>query len=472
MGQEIGTTQWSEADFGTFVARLKAETDWLLAQERSGAMSEAPASFGMELEACLVDAAMQPAPHNLGLLDVIGHPLVVPELSRCNIEFNCDPVPAAGTSLSALEGALAGLWAGADRAARDAGLNLLACGILPTLTDDWLTTAAMTPGNRYVALNDHVFRLRKGAPIRLAIDGVERLDGEHRDVMLEAGTTSCQFHLTVPASRSADWFNAAKLAAVPLVALAANAPFLFGRNLWAETRIPLFEQAVSVGDWDYAERVTYGVRFIEDGMGEVFLANRQRYPVLLPILSDAPVEALAHLKLHNGTIWRWVRPIVGRDADGRLHYRIEMRVVPAGPSLGDSIASAAFFFGLTAALASAPPPPHDRCQFFTARDNFYAAARLGLEAQVRWDHRDGWPLDRLILDALLPLAEAGLGALGVDGAEAAHYLGLIADRVSSGQTGAAWQRRWVDTHGRDMAGLTAAMLERQRAGEPVHRWSV
>jgi len=193
-----------------------------------------------------------------------------------------------------------------------------------------------------------------------------------------------------------------------LVALAANSPALFGHDLWAETRVPLFEQAVSVGDWDYAERVTFGVRFLERHLSEVFLANRQRYPVLLPMLSDQPVEQLAHLRLHNGTIWRWIRPIVGWNADGTPHLRLEQRVVPAGPTIIDSIANAAFFYGLVAALATASTPPDGRCQFFTARDNFYTAARFGLDARLRWDHRNDQPVAMLILDHFLPMADEGL----------------------------------------------------------------
>lgn len=472
MGQEIEGLGWRDEDFARFTERLKAETDLIEQWEREGRLSEAAPDAGHELEAWLVDADMQPAPMNAELIAALDDGDVVPELARYNIEYNAPPCAFAGRSLSSMEKAMEAAWQRSAACARDFGLTIALCGILPTLESRHLSREAMSAGNRYRALDEHVFRLRKGRPIRLSIEGRERLDDEHRNVMLEAAATSFQLHMTVPASRSADWYNAAKLAAAPVIAAGANAPFLFGRDLWAETRIPLFEGAVSVGDWDYAERVTFGVRFIEKGLSEVFLANRQRYPVLMPMLADTPVEAMAHMKLHSGTIWRWVRPIVGRDADRTPHYRIEQRVLPAGPTIADMIANAAFGWGLTAALANSATAPHERCQFFTTRDNFYAAAREGLEARLRWDHVDDRPATRLICDIFVPMAAEGLGWLGVDAADIAHYLGIITDRAASGINGAAWQRAWVERNGRDMAGLTRAMIERQADGAPVHRWGV
>jgi len=472
MGQEIAATGWREEDFAIFVARLRAETDLVEQWEAEGRFASGPPHCGIELESCLVDQAMRPAPLNTAIIADIADALVVPELAQFNIEFNSSPVPLAHNGLARLETELEGLRRHARDVAAAHGLHLVQCGILPTLRHGHLSLRYMTPGNRYVALNEHVFRLRKGRPISLAIDGAEPLRFEQADVMLEAGTTSCQFHLTVPGDASVHWYNAAKLASAPLVALAANSPALFGHDLWAETRVPLFEQAVSVGDWDYAERVTFGVRFLERHLSEVFLANRQRYPVLLPMLSDQPVEQLAHLRLHNGTIWRWIRPIVGWNADGTPHLRLEQRVVPAGPTIIDSIANAAFFYGLVAALATASTPPDGRCQFFTARDNFYTAARFGLDARLRWDHRNDQPVAMLILDHFLPMADEGLQTLGVSEAERRTYLDLIARRVTSGQNGATWQRAWRARHGGSPADVLRAYIERQDSGTPVDSWSL
>lgn len=472
MGQELDRLEWREEDFALFVERLKAETDLVEQWERDGALSDGPATGGFELEAWLVDADMQPAPMNAEIIAAAANDLIVPELSRFNIEFNGDPAELTGAALSTLHRGLQATWDHASAVAAEQNLRIAMTGILPTITSAHMRIDNMSASNRYRALDEHVFRLRKGKPIRLTIEGRDRLDDVHRDVMLEAATTSFQMHLKVPPAKAAAYYNAAKLVSAPLVAVSANSPYLFGADLWAESRIPLFEQAVSVGEWDYAERVTFGVRFIEEGLSEVFRANRQRYPILLPILSDAPPETLPHLKLHNGTIWRWNRALVGWDPDSTPHYRLEQRVVPAGPTLTDSIANAAFFYGLITALAEHETPPDKRCQFFTARDNFYACAKAGLDAQVRWDHQDGQPIARRILETLLPMARDGLDRLGIAAGERDYYLGIIEARVARGQNGATWQRRHVAEHSADMASLLAAYLERQESGEPVHMWSI
>jgi hypothetical protein len=58
------------------------------------------------------------------------------------------------------------------------------------------------------------------------------------------------------------------------------------------------------------------VRYARESILECFEANRTRYPVLLPAVMDEPPESLAHLRLHNGTIWRWNRPLIGFDEQG------------------------------------------------------------------------------------------------------------------------------------------------------------
>ncbi len=472
MGQELETSDFEDADYDAFVERLRAETDLLQALEAEGKLSEGPATGGFELEAWIVDADMRPAAKNEELIEAIGSALVVPELSLFNIEFNGDPAELDRNALSILHENLLTQWNRACSVAADMDLKLANIGILPTITGKDLCEENMSHGKRYEAINNQVFKMRRGKPIRLSIDGRESLESEHTDVMLEAGTTSFQIHLKIPAAEGANFYNASKLASIPAVAVAANAPYLFGRDLWDETRIPLFEQAVSVGDWDYAERVTFGVRFIEEALSEVFLANRQRYPVLLPQLMDRGAEKLDHLRLQNGTIWRWNRPLIGWDEDGTPHYRMEQRAVSAGPTIVDAMANAAFYFGLVTFLARDETLPHKRCQFFTARDNFYAAARHGLKARIRWRGEDDQPLDKLIGEIFLPMAEAGLRSLHIDDADIGRYLGIIAERAASGRNGASWQREYVRRHDAAMDGMLAAYLERQQSDEPVHGWTI
>lgn len=470
MGQELTRHKFTDSDFDLFVERLKAETDLVATWERDGMIAGGHPTGGFELEAWLVGDDMRPVARNLDFIDRLNNSLVVPELAGFNVEFNGDPAALKDHGLSEMHAALSALWRSASDVAQGQSLQLAMIGILPTVEDHDLCMRNMTQTERFKAVNDQVFRLRKGKPIRLDIAGADHIKSSHMDVMLEAAATSFQIHLKVPEGRGVDYYNASKLASAPLVAVAANSPYLMGQNLWAETRIPLFEQAVSVGDWDYAERVTFGVRFIEDSLSEVFAANRQRYPVLLPQTSEQPPEKLDHLRLQNGTIWRWNRPLIGWDDDGRPHFRLEQRVVPAGPTVIDSMANAAFYYGLTVYLADHDTKPHKRAQFFTTRDNFYEAAKHGLDAALRWDHQDGRPVRDLILEEFLPMAQQGLRSMGIDEADISRYLGIIKARTQSGQNGAAWQRAYVADHGATMAEMLSAYLVRQQTETPVHEW--
>jgi len=219
-------------------------------------------------------------------------------------------------------------------------------------------------------------------------------------------------------------------------------------------------------------RVTFGSGYARSSLYECFLENQQHYPVLLPMRFNEGVERMAHLRLHNGTIWRWNRPLIGFDYDGIPHLRIEHRVAPGGPTITDVIANAAFFFGLMQAWMSADTPIETRIAFSQARDNFYAASRQGLNASVIWCDAHRGSLRALLLDELLPLARCGLATLEIDAVDSEHYLGIIEARARRSSTGADWQRAWVARHGNDMAALTEAYCRHQQEGRPVHEWDV
>ncbi|MCB1819824.1 MAG: hypothetical protein KDI77_18060, partial [Gammaproteobacteria bacterium] len=211
-----------------------------------------------------------------------------------------------------------------------------------------MSLSNISPLNRYYALNREVLRQRRGLPLRVDIEGRDHLVSEHCDVMLEAATTSFQIHLKAPAQFSRAYYNASIAASAPVLAAAGNAPFLFGKALWEETRIPLFEQAVVAPG---PPRVSMGSGYATHSLYEVFEENLRVYEPLLPMAFDAAAKEFRHLRLHNGVIWRWNRPLVGFDADGAPHLRIEHRALPAGPTFVDMIANAAFYLGLAHALA-------------------------------------------------------------------------------------------------------------------------
>ncbi|MES9994423.1 MAG: glutamate--cysteine ligase [Candidatus Thiodiazotropha sp.] len=472
MGQEIETSEFSARDFTEFQRRLATETQLLAKWFDQGVFASDGAVGGFELEACLLDRDANPAPLNQSLLQRVDESLVVPELATFNVEINSTARVLQGDVFERMADELQSVWDKCNREARPLDARMGMIGIMPSLRQQALSLHNMSPLNRYQALNDQVFKLRNGKPLSIRIEGRETLNVQHDDVMLESAATSFQIHLQADARRAALLYNLSKIASAPMVAVSANSPYLFGHDLWDETRIPLFEQAISVGASDLTKRVSFGIRYLYESMMENFEANLQRYPVLLPLLMDEPVERLAHLRLHNGTIWRWNRPLIGFDDNGRPHLRIEHRVVPAGPSVIDAIANAAFYFGLVVGMAERYQSPETEMGFIRARSNFYNAARQGLKAELFWFGWDTTPADTLIRERLIGVARDGLLRLGIDSASIDYWLGIIEQRVIRGINGATWQRQWVARHGERFQGLMEAYLAQQESGKPVHEWSL
>ncbi len=479
MGQEIQGGRFRKQDFEAFARRLDAETALLAQWHTQGTLSHRHGVGGFELEAWLVDAGGMPLPINEAFLERLNDDaLVSPELSRFNIELNSTPLALGGDALRRMHRELEGNWGRCRATAAELGAELLMIGSLPTVSADQLVLENMSPMQRYRALNEQVLRLREGRPLELSIHGEEVLESLHGDVMLEAATTSFQIHLQVDAARAVRYYNALQILSAPMVAISANSPLLFGKRLWAETRIPLFEQAVAVGGIASAaygplRRVSFGSGYARQSLQEVFEENRAHFPILLPVaLSDVEGE-LEHLRLHNGTIWRWNRPLVGFDEDGTPHLRIEHRVIPAGPSIADTMANAALLYGLACALAESSEPPEAALEFALARDNFYQAARYGLDAHVHWLGGEQGRM-RDLLQRLLPQAREGLEQLEVARADIDDYMGIIEARLQSGRTGAAWQLAWRERYGgnsnSDNAALVNAYREQQNSGLPVHDW--
>jgi hypothetical protein len=374
-----------------------------------------------------------------------------------------------------MEHALDALLTRARDVARSLALDVVLIGTLPTLRDAQLTLKNLSGLNRYKALNEQILATRNGRGIGLDIQGREHLRTVHRDVMLEAATTSFQIHWQVAAADAASYYNAALLASAPVLAVSVNSPFLFQKDLWDETRIPLFEQAIPLsalgsGENGPSMRVGFGSGWIRDTVAELFLENLEAFPVLLPIVSDEPANRFSHLRLHNGTIWRWNRPVLGFDFDGTPHIRLEHRALPAGPTVVDMVANAAFFYGLVEGLVRAPEKIRS-FPFGQARSNFYAAARFGLRATLCW--LDGTTAVASVLAARLTgLARQGLAALGVGSADINRFLSIVEQRIRSRQTGSEWQRRFLDRHRRDFSEMTREYREHQECGQSVHEWGL
>lgn len=473
MGEEIDRTEFTAAERRRFEGALAEEVALFARTARTGGLARAGFVVGFEVEAWLVDHGLVPAPINAKLLAALNDPMVVPELSRFNVELNGTPRRLEAGALSVIAEELDATWRKCLHVSHAMDATLVLIGILPTIRQSDLTIENVSTPRRYAALNEMILEERGGRPIVLDIDSEEALHVEHRDVMLEAATTSFQVHLQVPAEAMVRVYNASLVASGPLLAAGTNSPFLFGHTLWHETRVPLFEQATAThrrGTPREDRRVTFGSGFLRESVAEYFEDVVARFPVLLPLERDPDPAQFSHLRLHNGTVWNWNRPLIGFDDDGTPHVRVEQRVLPAGPSLPDMVANAAFWIGLVSTLSTLERPPEADVPFMSAREGFEDAARRGLDAQVVWLDGRRHPVRDLLLEEAIPAARLGLRLHGLSEAEVEYWIGIVEQRVRSRVTGSEWQRTWIQKHGRDFQRMLAAYLENQRSGAPVHEW--
>lgn len=474
MGREISSDEILCED--TFQSRLRSETSLVMQWFKENAFDPAdPAFGGLELEAWLMDDDGLPSERNLEFLNQLKDPAMVPELAAFNFEFNSEPHRLDCRCFSDFEEELGRHWLKARNTAETLGLRPMMIGIPPTLRESHLSLDTITPSERYRLLNERLFQLRGGKPLKFDIDGRDPLTMVQDHLMTEAACTSLQVHLMTSQADAARTYNAMQAASAAIIAVSANSPFLYGRRLWEETRIPAFESAVNLPgprgvDGRQASRVTFGERYLKSSLMELFIENLDTYLPFLPMVSDSERDELVHLKLQNGTIWRWNRPIIHAGAGQTPHLRIENRVMAAGPTVIDVIANTAFAIGLTLHLAK-QDGLEERLPFELARRNFYACAKRGLGASIVWLDGDVRDAQELIRNQLAEAAELALTEAGVSALDASHYIGIIRARARNGQTGSAWQRAHANCHGNDHQTLVQAYLDRQDEGQPVHRWT-
>lgn len=444
--------------------------------------------IGAELEMFLIDSGMRPALIGPELLDVANDSRLTTELARFNLEANASPRHFRASCLRELEAELRELVAKVEVAAETRGARVLLAGILPTLRQRDLGLDNMTPAPRYRLLNDTISSMRDGA-IRISIEGEDDLNLTHDNVMLEAANTSFQIHFQVAPEEFAKLYNIAQAITAPVLACAVNSPLFLGHSLWKETRIAVFQRAVDErrqADHERSApaRVRFGDSWVRESVIEVFREQIARHRMLVgtPVDEDA-LETLAAGKtprlkalcMHNGTVYRWNRACYG-ITNGVPHLRIENRALPAGPTIPDQVANAAFFYGLLSGLYVDDFDITKAMKFSEAKGNFFAAARYGLAARMTWFDGKVAETPDLILSELLPLAHEGLRSSHIDECDIEHYLGIIRARVQSGRTGATWMTESLAAmdpkHTTDLKerALTAALLERQGQGEPVHKW--
>ena len=411
-----------------------------------------------------------------------------PELARFNLEANASPQVLTGTCLSTMEDELARMVQGARVAANEEGSRILMCGILPTLHQHELSLDSMVPEPRYLALNQ-ILSEQRGSEFTAHIKGLDELRTTHDNVMLEACNTSFQLHFQTGPEEFPFLYNLAQVVTAPVLACSVNSPVFLQHRLWHETRVALFQQSLDGRNESQQRRgsrprVTFGARWVDESILEIFREDVARFRVLLStdlgesslvMLDRGEIPPLKALCLFNGTVYRWNRPCYGVK-DGVAHIRIENRVLPAGPSVIDEMAGAALFFGLMVGLGESVGDVRQRMAFDDANANFVAAARYGLDAQFRWIDGEMVTARDLILERLLPMAREGLQEKKIASADIDRYLDVVRERVRSGQTGAQWalqslsemgDRGTLDSRHR---ALTAASHALQQDGAPVHTW--
>ena len=474
MGDEVRSSYFTQRDADRFRDALERETSLLERLFQGDAFDNETYRVGFELEAWLIDLDCYPLPHNEAYLERINTPYCLPELSQFNVEFNIDPTEVGPGMLHGLHKQLTELWAHAAAVGETMDLKLGMIGILPTIQERDLTPRSMSRMNRYQALNERVMELRMRRPLQIDIRGRDRLYGLHDDVMLESACTSFQVHVQIPQSKAAAAYNASLVLQAASVAVSGNSPFLFGMDLWDETRIPLFEQAVCLDGMTPKHggrigRVSNGSGYARESLMEFFQENRTAFPVILPQPFDSADEELRHVRLHNGTIWRWTRPLLGGDP-GRLSLRIEHRVVAAGPTEIDMVANLAFIVGMLMGVLETGADLAGKIPFRVAQENFYRCAKDGLDARVLWSDGREHPVDELLLRSLLPLARRGLAASGLGEEEINRYLDIVENRVRCKGTGANWMRIRRRVCQGDLRALVGTYLRNQQLGRPVHQW--
>ncbi|WP_116203528.1 glutamate-cysteine ligase family protein [Amycolatopsis circi] len=484
-------------DRGRYRRKVQRCLDTLARMLTDGSFSFPRKNIGLEVELNLVDGQLRPSMTNSVVLEALDNAAFTTELGQHNLELNVPPRPLAGDSALRLEEDLHSYLAKAGESAAHTGSTVAMIGILPTLGSEHFDQKWLSHKTRYSSLNDEIFAAR-GERIALAMDGPalpgtqpERLRHYAESILPEAACTSVQLHLQVAPEEFAAHWNAAQCLAGVQTALAANSPFLLGKALWHETRIPLFQQATDTRPEELKNqgvrpRVWFGERWITS-IFDLFEENVRYFPGLLPETDlEDPIEALesgqapklSELRLHNGTIWRWNRPVYD-VVDGLPHLRIENRVLPAGPTVADMVANAAFFYGAQRALPEQDRPVWSQMSFQAAEENLYEGARKGFDAQLYWPGIGWIPPDELALRVLLPLAHEGLRRSDVSDEARVRYLGIIERRCLARRSGATWQRDYVlraHERGADRETALSWMLRRylelSAAGEPVHTWTL
>ncbi|TVR83859.1 MAG: CBS domain-containing protein [Saprospirales bacterium] len=449
--------------------------------------------IGAEQEMCIVDkTTFKPLPRNLDILNMLGDvDFAETELAKFNLEINLSPLEFTGDCFSKMEAETRERILYIQKYADKIDAQIILTGILPTLRKHHLEMSNLTPLKRYKALMDAInAQLLKDA-YELKLTGIDELNIKHNSPMLEACNTSFQVHLQVNPSNFVQLYNIAQVITAPVMAVSANSPIVFGKRLWHESRIALFQQSLDTRSSnehlrERSARVYFGNDWIRESILDIYKEDISRFRVLisgdqeedaLQMLKDGKIPKLRALQVHNSTVYRWNRPCYGISPNGKPHLRIENRVLPAGPTIIDEIANSALWLG---SIIDYAENFEDITQFITfpeARDNFIKAARYGIDTKFTWLNDQKISAVDLVREEVIPRAKNGLRKMKVKEEDIDRYLGIIEKRMEKHTTGARWMLRayndLIEKIPRDEAVsvLTSSIIRNQSQSLPVHEWS-
>ena len=447
--------------------------------------------IGAEQEMCLVDKNFKPAPIAMEVLAKQDYPWLETELARFNLETNLTPRVFENNCLSDMEIELRDSLTKVQQLLDGFDSKILLTGIMPTLKKSDLGYHNLTPKKRYRALMDALSRLR-GEAHELRLEGIDELRIKHDSPLLEACNTSFQVHLQVSPNNFVKMYNLAQTVAAPMIAISANSPMLFGRRLWHESRIAIFQQSIDnrIAQYhirDSSPRVTFGNDWLNDSIMEIYREDISRFRVLLSsdveedalkMINEGKIPKLRALNVHNSTVYRWNRPCYGISDNGKPHLRIENRVLPAGPTVIDEMANTAFWLGLMKGMEKQYGDIRQHLGFEDVRDNFLKSCRTGIDSKFTWINDKKYTAADLTLNELLPLAKEGLKDNNINSSDIDRYMSVIEGRAKKVTTGARWMlRTYTKLHKETnqdeaLSALTAAIIQNQEGGKPVHEWEM
>ncbi len=492
MGEQSITLNPDQLYMHNFIRHLLNDVEALKIMLEEDYFETGITRIGAEQEMCLVYRdSLKPAKINMEIIEKMkDYPWLTTELAKFNLETNFDPKEFTGSCFRDLEAENHEYLNMIQEYLHPYNASIILTGILPTLQKNDLDIENLTPKDRYYALMNSIKAQLIGQSFELRLNGIDELNIRHDSPLLEACNTSYQVHLQVSPKDFVKMYNISQAITAPVLAIAANSPLVFGKRLWHENRIALFQQALDTRTTqdhmrERSPRVNFGKGWLQDSILEIYKEDISRFRVLLgtdieeeslELIKNGKVPKLKALQVHNSTVYRWNRPCYGISANGKPHLRIENRVLPAGPTIQDQTANAAFWLGTMMAAGEQYSDITSQISYEDVRDNFMKASQFGIDSEFTWFKDKKVSACDLILEELLPMARQGLKSCKVDSGDIEKYLGIIEERAKKHMNGSRWILRAFTklksetTVDEALSVLTSCIISNQQKHIPVHNW--